>query len=72
MARALVSLLVPALRSLALIAAAVELVGLLGATGTRPSLNSVLGGVAAIIVGELDAPCDRTVMGDARSTVDLL
>ena len=37
--------------ALALLAAAVELVGLLGATGTRPSLNSVLGGVAAIVGG---------------------
>ncbi len=52
--------------TLALLAAAVELVGLLGATGNRPSLNSVLGGVAAIIVGNWMPHVTEHLAGDAR------
>lgn len=54
--------------TLALMAAAVELVGLLGAAGSRPSLNSVLGGVAAIIAGNWMPHVTEQVVGDIRAS----
>ncbi|MGO9599054.1 MAG: phosphatidate cytidylyltransferase [Isosphaeraceae bacterium] len=62
---------------LALSAAAVELVGLLSTAGCGPSLNSVLGGVAAIVVANwvphvAESLAERTTLSLATEPVDAI
>ena len=62
---------------LALSAAAVELVGLLGTAGCGPSLNSVLGGVTAIVVANwvphvAESLAERTTFSLATEPVDAI
>ena len=56
------------LSTVALLSAAVEMVGLLGAAGARPSLNSVLGGLAAIIAGNWMPHVTEQLVGDIRAS----